>query len=85
MHPIASIGADWRMSISDLYTEGDQKEVFAQTAVQNSVSLSATQTHYDFTCGPINLKLQFVSPLLPDDLNLLSRPINYVNYECGRK
>ena len=66
-----------------LYTEGDQKEVFAQTAVQNSVSISATQTHYDFTCGPVNLKLQFVSPLLPTDLNLLSRPINYVNYEVA--
>lgn len=64
-----------------LYTEGDQKEVFAQTAVQKSVSLSATQTHYDFSCGPVNLKIQFVSPLLPKDLNLLSRPVNYINYE----
>ena len=66
-----------------MYTEGDQKEVFAQAAVQNSVSISATQTHYDFTCGPVNLKLQFVSPLLPNDLNLLSRPVNYVNYEVA--
>jgi hypothetical protein len=64
-----------------LYTEGDQKEVFAQTAVQNNVSLSATQTHYNFTCGPVNLNVQFVSPLLPDDLNLLSRPVNYINYQ----
>jgi hypothetical protein len=64
-----------------LYTEGDQKEVFAQTAIQNKVALSATQTHYNFTCGPVNLDLQFVSPLLPDDLNLLSRPVNYINYD----
>lgn len=64
-----------------LYTEGDRKAVFAQTAIQNKVSLSATQTHYSFTCGPVNLDLQFVSPLLPDDLNLLSRPVNYINYE----
>jgi len=66
-----------------IYTDGDQKEVFAQTAVQKSVSMSATQTHYSFTCGPVNLKLQFVSPLLPNDLNLLSRPINYINYEVA--
>jgi len=64
-----------------IYTESDQKEVFAQTAVQNKVAISATQTHYNFTCGPVNLDLQFVSPLLPDDLNLLSRPVNYINYE----
>ncbi|HRX13014.1 MAG TPA: DUF4965 domain-containing protein, partial [Draconibacterium sp.] len=64
-----------------IFTESDQKDVFAQTAVQNKVALSATQTHYGFTCGPVNLKLQFVSPLLPSDLDLLSRPVNYINYE----
>jgi len=62
-----------------LYTEGDQKEIFVHPAVQYNVSLSAIQTLYDFTCGPLNLKLQFVLPLPPTDLNLLSRPINYVN------
>ncbi len=66
-----------------IFTESGKSELFAQTAVQNKVSLSATQTHYDFTCGPVNLKLQFVSPLLPDDLNLLSRPVNYINYEVA--
>lgn len=63
-----------------IYTESDQKEVFANAAIQNKVSISATQTYYDFTCGPVNLKLQFVSPLLPSDLDLLSRPVNYVQY-----
>lgn len=64
-----------------IFAESEQKEVFAETAVQNKVALSATQTHYDFTCGPVGLKLQFVSPLLPGDLDLLSRPVNYINYE----
>lgn len=64
-----------------IYTEGDQPEYFAQAARQNGIGLSATSTNYNFTCGPVDLKLQFVSPLLPDDLDLLSRPVNYVNYE----
>jgi hypothetical protein len=64
-----------------LYTDGDQKEVFTRTATQNSVSLSATQTHYSFTAGPVNLDVQFVAPLLPNDLDLLSRPIDYINYQ----
>jgi hypothetical protein len=58
-----------------------KREAFQQEAIQNNLSLSATQTHYDFTCGPVNLKLQFVSPLLPQDLDLMSRPVNYINYE----
>jgi len=64
-----------------LYQESEQKDIFAKTAIQKSVSISATQTHYTFSCGPIDLKVQFVSPLLPDDLDLLSRPVNYINYE----
>ncbi|NJO92318.1 MAG: DUF5127 domain-containing protein, partial [Chloroflexia bacterium] len=63
-----------------LYVESDRKEVFAQTATQNKVSLSATQTHYSFTCGPVDLALKFTSPLLPTNLDLLSRPVNYIDY-----
>ncbi len=66
-----------------LFQKSDEKEVFAQTAVQKSVSLSATQTHYEFACGPVDLKLKFVAPLLPKELDILSRPINYVNYEVA--
>jgi hypothetical protein len=64
-----------------IFTDSDQEQVFKNTAVQNSVSMSATQTHYNFTCGPVDLDIQFVSPLIPHDLELLSRPVNYINYE----
>jgi hypothetical protein len=63
-----------------LYQINESNIFFNQTAVQDSVKLSATQSHYSFTCGPVNLDVQFVSPLLPNDLDLLSRPVNYVNY-----
>ncbi len=61
--------------------ESDQKPVFAQAAIQKSVKITATQTKYQFTCGPVDLRVEFVSPLLMDDLDLLSRPVNYINYE----
>jgi len=64
-----------------LVQENERGEQFVQTAVQNKILLSATQTHYHFICGPVDLKVSFVSPLLTDDLDLLSRPINYLNYE----
>jgi Glutaminase A six helical-hairpin domain/Domain of unknown function (DUF5127)/Domain of unknown function (DUF4964) len=66
-----------------LFQESDKKDIFMKTAVQKSVSLSATQTLYSFTCGPVDLNLNFASPLLPDDLNLLSRPVNYLNYQVA--
>lgn len=64
-----------------LYQENEDKGLFEKTAIQNRVAMSATKTDYNFTCGPVDLKLEFISPLLPDDLDLLSRPVNYINYE----
>jgi hypothetical protein len=49
-------------------------------ATQKSVDVQATQTHYVFTCGKIELKLTFSAPLFMDNLNLLSRPVNYISY-----
>lgn len=52
-----------------------------QIAKQKSVDISATQTIYNFTCGKVDLKLTFTSPLLMNDLGVLARPVSYISYQ----
>ena len=49
-------------------------------ATQQSVVVTATSTRYVFECGGVNLHLAFTSPLLMDSLDLLSRPVSYIDY-----
>jgi hypothetical protein len=45
---------------------------------QRTLTVNATSTVYDFAGGGISLQVTFLSPLLPDDIDLLSRPATYV-------
>ncbi|MES2062106.1 MAG: DUF4965 domain-containing protein [Bacteroidota bacterium] len=49
-------------------------------AKQTGVTINATQTIYTFTAGKTDLQVTFTSPLLMDNLNLLSRPVTYISY-----
>lgn len=48
---------------------------------QKSVDVHATRTIYTFSDGKILLTLTFTSPLLLDDLEILSRPVSYVDFD----
>jgi len=57
------------------------KKSFETTAVQKSVNVMPTQTFYKFECGPVQLDLIFTSPLLMNNLDLFSRPVNYITWQ----
>jgi Glycogen debranching enzyme len=66
-----------------IVAEKEGKALLPNTAVQKSVDVQATQTHYVFTCGEVDLKLTFSAPLFMDDLKLMTRPVNYISYEVA--
>ena len=66
-----------------LYRTSNAAKRLAQTAQQTSADVQATRTIYDFTCGEVDLRLTFMAPALLEDLNLVSRPVNYVTYEVA--
>lgn len=47
---------------------------------QTSLRVDPTQTIYEFAGAGIELTLKFTTPALPDDIDLLSRPITYLTY-----
>ena len=49
-------------------------------AEQKNRTINATQTIYEFTCGPIDATLTFTSPLLLKNLDLVARPVSYITY-----
>lgn len=53
---------------------------YSATARQISAELRPTVTAYEFDCGPVRLSLDLMAPMLPDDLELLTRPVNYILY-----
>jgi hypothetical protein len=61
---------------------GKQKQVRdLNRAIQKSVNISATQSSYLFLAGGVQLNLTFLSPLIATNLDLLSRPVSFVNFK----
>lgn len=50
-------------------------------AIQTKLNVTAFATEYEFLCGEATLKIRFVSPLPPANLELLSMPVCYMDYE----
>jgi hypothetical protein len=64
-----------------LYRNVTAGQMAVKTAVQKSVSVLATSSYYTFSCGPVDLDVVFTAPMLINDYDLLSTPINYISYQ----
>ena len=51
----------------------------AEPAVQESVEVGATRTRFQFSAGPVEAVVTFFTPLIADDLDVLSRPVSYLS------
>jgi hypothetical protein len=47
---------------------------------QTRLELTPTRTIYEFTGGGVRIGLTFLTPALPDDLDVLSRPLTYLEW-----
>jgi hypothetical protein len=66
-------GRAWRLM-------GDEpKDVPAMA--QRGVQVLPTRTIYQFAAEPVAVTLTFTTPALPDDLDVLSRPVTYLTWE----
>lgn len=63
-----------------LYYNLDGNDAAVEKAEQTSVTVMPTSTYYTFRCGEVLLDLVFTAPMLMDDLDLLSTPVNYISY-----
>lgn len=48
---------------------------------QTAVEVLPTSTSYEFAADGVCLRLTFTSPLLPDDLDVLARPVTYLTFD----
>ncbi|TKK70223.1 DUF4965 domain-containing protein [Ilyomonas limi] len=79
IHIANTAGGSWLDE--GLVVEQQPKENAAiAKATQTNVVMNATQTIYNFTCGAADLKLTFTSPLLMNDLALMTRPVSYISF-----
>ena len=71
----------WRRFTQKLDHDASRYRREAQIIPQKSVNVSPLTTRYIFQNEKIKLTLDFMTPLLPDDLYLISRPVSYIDYK----
>ncbi|MEY3738204.1 MAG: hypothetical protein RL544_982, partial [Bacteroidota bacterium] len=76
MHCLNTQGYAWLDA--GLYAQ--KKFTNIQLAKQEDLTVTATKTSYRMLCGPVNVTIDFLSPLLANNLDILSRPLSYISF-----
>lgn len=84
IHVRNNVGGQW-LDAGLIYEKPIATMQDIKVAKQLEVKISATQTQYSFDCGKVSLDVDFTSPLLMNDLDLLSRPVSYVSFKLKAK
>ena len=50
-------------------------------ALLKQIDVQATQTHYVFQCGDVELQIDFVSPSLSEKWNMTGWPVGFLSYQ----
>lgn len=67
-----------------LYVE-DKSYNEVDTAILKQIDMQATQTHYVFQCGNMELRLDFVLPALSGEPDMVGYPIGFITYHVESK
>lgn len=57
----------------------------AEHAILSQTDVEATQTHYVFQCGDVELKIDFTSPSLSGKWDLTGWPVGFISYQINSK
>ncbi len=68
-----------------LYPKNDRYITEFEPLPQSRLEILPLTTRYTFENSKIRLTLSFMTPLLPDDLMLFSRPVSYLSYRLEAK
>jgi hypothetical protein len=79
MHCINTQGYAWLDA--GLYVQKNFTNI--KLAKQESVTVTATKTSYKMSCGPVLVSIDFLSPLLANNLDVLSRPLTYIGFSSS--
>ena len=63
-----------------LYVE-NKTYVDVKPAILKQMNMQATQTHYVFQCGDVELLIDFVSPSLSEKWNMTGWPVGFLSYQ----